>query len=205
MPSPAVFNHVITTVELPGGRLWLDSTPEGAPYRQLSAAIRDQSALVVPAEAPAALDRTPAAPPTPCSRTLKLGTLDAEGKLTGNITTVIARMTKSCFMRWRAAYPADWDKVSQYISSLTGFGGTTSDTTITNAEDLSSPIISPTLTLGPLTATGKTAHCSLLPALEFTALGSEHNPSSGYSARRSAHPDCHQPYWAARGLSHRFS
>src|SRR6201996_6230013 len=57
VPSPAVFNHVITTVELPGGRIWLDSTPEVAPYRLLSAAIRDQLALVVPVEGPAALDR----------------------------------------------------------------------------------------------------------------------------------------------------
>ena len=31
VPSPAVFNHVITTVELPTGRIWLDSTPSVSP------------------------------------------------------------------------------------------------------------------------------------------------------------------------------
>jgi hypothetical protein len=55
VPSPAVFNHVITTVNLPGGRIWLDSTPAGAPYQYLSAVIRDQKALVVPASGECAL------------------------------------------------------------------------------------------------------------------------------------------------------
>ena len=35
VPSPPMFNHVITTVNLPGGRIWLDSTPLAAPYRYL--------------------------------------------------------------------------------------------------------------------------------------------------------------------------
>jgi hypothetical protein len=55
VPSPAVFNHVITTVNLPSGRIWLDSTPQAAPYGYLSAVIRDQKALVVPPDAPGSL------------------------------------------------------------------------------------------------------------------------------------------------------
>jgi transglutaminase-like putative cysteine protease len=65
VPSPAVFNHVITTVDLPGGRIWLDSTPLDAPYRYLSAVIRDQKALIVPSEKPASLESTPAVAPYP--------------------------------------------------------------------------------------------------------------------------------------------
>ena len=60
VPSPAMFNHVITTVNLPGGRIWLDSTPMVSPYRYLGAIIRDQKALVVPADGPATLETTPA-------------------------------------------------------------------------------------------------------------------------------------------------
>ena len=59
LPSPAVFNHVITTVNLPTGRIWLDSTPPAAPYRFLSAVIRDQKALVIPATTPARWPRPP--------------------------------------------------------------------------------------------------------------------------------------------------
>ncbi|MGC2620537.1 MAG: DUF3857 and transglutaminase domain-containing protein, partial [Acidobacteriaceae bacterium] len=67
LPSPAVFNHVITTVNLPSGRIWLDSTPEAAPFQYLSAVIRDQKALIVPADAPATLVSTPAVAPYPFS------------------------------------------------------------------------------------------------------------------------------------------
>ena len=178
VPSPAVFNHVITTVELPGGRIWLDSTPEVAPYRLLSAAIRDQLALVVPAEGPAALDRTPAAPPYPMFAHFEAtGTLDAEGKFTSHITATY-RTDDEVLLRQvaRSVAPAEWDKVSQYLSSMTGFGGTTSHTTITNPEDLSSPIV---LTYDYTRPTyGDWENRRIVPcypALEFGPLASNHN------------------------------
>ena len=178
VPSPAVFNHVITTVELPGGRIWLDSTPEVAPYRLLSAAIRDQLALVVPAEGPAALDRTPAAPPYPMFAHFEAtGTLDADGKFTSHITATY-RTDDEVLLRQvaRSVAPAEWDKVSQYLSSMTGFGGTTSHTSITNPEDLSSPIV---LTYDYTRPTyGDWENRRIVPcypALEFSPLASGHN------------------------------
>ena len=87
VPSPAVFNHVITTIEQPGGRIWLDSTPEVAPYRLLSAPIRDQLALVVPAQGLSGLERTPATPPYPMYARFELtGELSANGTLAGHVT-----------------------------------------------------------------------------------------------------------------------
>jgi tetratricopeptide (TPR) repeat protein/transglutaminase-like putative cysteine protease len=182
VPSPAVFNHVITTVELPGGRIWLDSTPEVAPYRLLSAAIRDQLALVVPAEGAASLDRTPAAPPYPMfARFEATGTLDADGKFTSHITATY-RTDDETLLRQvaRSVAPAEWDKVSQYLSSNTGFGGTTSHTSITNPEDLSSPIV---LTYDYTRPTyGDWENRRIVPcypALEFGLLASDHNPPPG--------------------------
>jgi transglutaminase-like putative cysteine protease len=178
VPSPAVFNHVITTVELPGGRIWLDSTPEVAPYRLLSAAIRDQLALVVPVEGPAALDRTPAAPPYPMVAHFEAtGTLDADGKFTSHITASY-RTDDEVLLRQlaRSVAPAEWDKVSQYVSSMTGFGGTTSHTTITNPEDLSSPIVLTYDYTRP--AYGDWDNRRIVPcypALEFSPLASDHN------------------------------
>jgi tetratricopeptide (TPR) repeat protein len=177
VPSPAVFNHVITTVDLPGGRIWLDSTPEVAPYRLLSAAIRDQLALVVPAEGKAALERTPAAPPYPLVAHFEsTGSLDADGKFTTHVTASY-RTDEETFVRSlaRSVAPAEWDKVSQYVSSVTGFSGTTSHTSISNPDDLSSPVV---LTYDYTRASfGDWENRRIVPcfpALEFGALTSDH-------------------------------
>jgi hypothetical protein len=143
VPSPAVFNHVITTVNLPGGRLWLDSTPPAARYQLLSAVIRDQKALIVPAEGQAALETTPANAPYPFSaRFGAKGTLDTEGKVSAKMAASY-RDDDEMVIRAvaRSVAPADWDKASQYLSSLTGFGGTTSNTQFTNVDDISLPIV----------------------------------------------------------------
>ncbi len=143
VPSPAFFNHVITTVELPGGRVWLDSTPGVAPFGYLSPEIRDEQALVVPASGDAALATTPAAAPYPFSERFEAhGTLDDAGRMTARMTAtyrddfeILARALA------RNVAPAEWDKASLYISSATGFGGTTSNTQFQNADDLSQPIV----------------------------------------------------------------
>ena len=143
VPSPAFFNHVITTVNLPDGKIWLDSTPEVAPYRYLSATIRDQQALVVPVAGPAALERTPAAAPYPFEARFEAdATLDAEGKLSSHMTTSY-RDDDELIVRAlaRSVAPAEWDKASQYLSPVTGFSGTTSNTRFAIASDFSLPIV----------------------------------------------------------------
>lgn len=176
VPSPAVFNHVITTVTLAGGRIWLDSTPPAAPYRYLSAAIREQKALVVPAENPATLVTTPAEAPYPFFADFDgRGTLDTEGKLTAKITAryrdddeVIVRSLA------RSVAPADWDKASQYISSATGFGGTTSSTQFSNVDNTAQPIVMTyDYTRNPYGDWGSKRIVPLMPALEFTALDND--------------------------------
>jgi Flp pilus assembly protein TadD len=143
VPSPAVFNHVITTVNLPGGMIWLDSTPEVAPFRYLSASIRDQLALVVPVAAPASLQRTPETAPYPFKTTFEVkGALDIKGQFTSKVT-VSCRGDDELVVRAlaRRVAPAEWDKVSQYLSAASGFGGTTSNTSFTNSGDYSLPMV----------------------------------------------------------------
>ena len=143
VPSPAVFNHVITTVNLPSGRIWLDSTPPAAPYRFLSALIRDQKALVVPADGKAELQNTPATVPYPFTARFEAkGVLDKDGKMSAKMVAtyhdddeVIVRALA------RTVAPAEWDKASQYLSSITGFGGTTSKTQFQNADNPAMPIV----------------------------------------------------------------
>ena len=118
VPSPAVFNHVITTVNLPSGRIWLDSTPEVAPYQLLSATIRDQKALVVLRMAGESLELTPANAPYPfVAKFEALGTVDAEGKFTSHIVASyrtddepIVRALAQCEHR------RSGDKASQYVA-----------------------------------------------------------------------------------------
>jgi tetratricopeptide (TPR) repeat protein len=142
VPSPAIFNHVITTVDLPSGRVWLDSTPEVAPYSYLSPAIRHQKALVIPAAGPASLLGTPAEAPYPFTERFEAtGTLDSEGKMLAKVSAawrsdfeILARALA------RNVASAEWDKASQYMVNLLGFSGTTSKTQFTQVDNLSAPI-----------------------------------------------------------------
>jgi transglutaminase-like putative cysteine protease/Flp pilus assembly protein TadD len=143
VPSPGVFNHVITTVNLPAGQIWLDSTPGAAPYRYLLALIRDEKALVVPAEGPSTLQSTPAAAPYAFEERFEAeGDLDAEGKFTAKMTASYHDDSEYMVRAIaRNLAPADWDKASQYLSSNSGFGGATSNTRFKNVEDSTAPIV----------------------------------------------------------------
>ncbi len=176
VPSPAVFNHVITTVNLPGGRIWLDSTPSVAPYRYLSAVIRDQKALVVPDTGAAELVSTPATAPYPFTAHFAAdATLDADGKLTGKMTATYRDDDEIGVRALAVAIaPAEWDKASQYVSYRTGFGGTTSETQFAHADDYSSPIeMTYNYARHPFGDWDNLRIVPLFPALEFTALDSD--------------------------------
>ncbi len=176
IPSPAMFNHVITTVNLPGGRIWLDSTPMAAPYQYLSAVIRDQKALVVPADGSATLEATP--PDGPYRFTARFeatGSLDAEGKMTAKMSATY-RNDEEIVVRAlaRSVAPAEWDKVSQYLSATSGFSGTTSNTQFKNDVDSSEPIVMTyDYSRHPFGDWDNLRIVPLFPALEFSALDSD--------------------------------
>jgi tetratricopeptide (TPR) repeat protein/transglutaminase-like putative cysteine protease len=176
LPSPAMFNHVITTVNLPSGRIWLDSTPMVSPYRYLVALIRDQKALVVPADGPASLETTPAKAPYPFMESFVAdATLDADGKLTAKMTSIY-RDDNEILVRAleRSVAPAEWDKVSQYISSTTGFGGATSGTQFKNDTGTAEPImVTYDYSRHPFGDWDNHRIVPLFPVLEFTALESD--------------------------------
>jgi len=173
VPSPAVFNHVITTVNLPSGRIWLDSTLSGAPFRYLSAVIRDQKALIVPAQGSASLETTPENAPYPLTAQFEASAeLDQDGKLNARIVATYHDDTEPIIrVLARTAAPADRDQTSQYLARVMGFSGTTSDTSFENADDPGKPIV---LTYNyskhPFGDWDNLRILPLFPALEFTAL-----------------------------------
>ncbi len=178
VPTPAIFNHVITTVELPEGRAWLDSTPEVAPFRYLLPLIRDQKALVVPENAPAVLVTTPADAPYPFVEKFEAnGVLDSDGKLTAKMSATY-RDDNEILVRTLARNLAssEWDKASQYISSSSGFGGKTSNSQFKNVEDLSAPIsVTYDYQRHPFGDWDDHRIVPLFPALEFPQLADDGN------------------------------
>jgi predicted Zn-dependent protease len=142
LPSPASFNHVITTVELPNGagkatgQIWLDTTPEVAPFRVLIPLIRDEQALVVPASGSAALERTPADPPFPYfERFTATGSLDKDGLLKSHMEMTLRSDNELGFrVLLQRAAPAQWDEAMQSISSALGFGGKVSNADLKQAD-----------------------------------------------------------------------
>jgi len=142
LPSPGQFNHVITTATLPSGEVWMDSTPEVAPFRMLTSPVRGKQALVIPATGAARLEHTPAQPPFPfVDRFEAKATLKSDGELDGHID-INDRSDMEILLRAvaRNLAPAQWDKGTQYLARLLGFGGTTSDSAFAPAGDFSNPM-----------------------------------------------------------------
>ncbi len=70
--------------------------------------------------------------------------------------------------------PAEWDQASQYISSMKGFGGTTSNSQFKNVEDISSPIeMTYDYQRHPFGDWENMRIVPLFPALEFPLLSSD--------------------------------
>ncbi len=142
LPSPGFFNHVITTVTLPSGKLWMDATPGVAPFQFLLSPLRDKDALVIPAAGVSALERTHALPPYPfVDRLEATATLSADGELTGKVN-IDYRSDNEILVRAIAQNlaPAQWDQGTQYVVTLLGFSGKTSNSVFGRADDTTVPM-----------------------------------------------------------------
>jgi Flp pilus assembly protein TadD/transglutaminase-like putative cysteine protease len=85
-PSPGQFDHVITRAVVGGQVVWLDATPEVAPFRLLSTNLRAKQALVTDVAPEPRLEATPADPPMPAQGDTAIdGSLDAAGTLTAKV------------------------------------------------------------------------------------------------------------------------
>ncbi len=142
LPTPGVFNHVITTVTINGKQVWMDSTPGVAPFRMLVPQLRHKQALVIPATGAAHLEWTPAKPPFALvDRMDATATLTAKGDLTAQMV-IEDHSDSEVLLRGLAqdVPPAQWDRIVQYLSRLMGFGGTVSHAEFSSVEDLEKPI-----------------------------------------------------------------
>jgi tetratricopeptide (TPR) repeat protein len=141
LPAPSQFDHVITVVSLPSGLMWLDSTPEIAPYRMLIAPLRDKEALVMPSNGAPKMMRTPADGPFPfVDQFSGTGKLDAQGTLTGHVDFKMRGDTEVSFRELFHSLPrAQWQTATQNASQSMGFGGTVSNLDVSLPEKTATP------------------------------------------------------------------
>src|SRR5262249_53554385 len=122
VPSPGQFDHVISAIPLGADTWWADTTAEVAPFRLLSAPLRDKKALLIPANSPAHLETTPAEPPFVSSEIVDVdGQVSELGKLTGQVRMVLhgdAEMVYRIVLRRTPR--AQWKDIGYYLASVLG-------------------------------------------------------------------------------------
>ena len=141
LPSPAQFNHVITVVPNGPQFIWLDTTPEVAPYGLLLLALRGKQALVIPADRPPSLMTTPENPLLPEYQEFSAeGKLGADGTFTGHIEQHY-RGDSEVLMRtfFRQVSESQWKEAVQRFSYGLNFGGDVSNVKMSPADDLDKP------------------------------------------------------------------
>jgi tetratricopeptide (TPR) repeat protein len=125
VPSPAQFDHVITAIQSGGETLWADTTAEVAPFRLLAPSLRDKKALVIPANAPARLETTPAEPPFLSTEIVELqGAVNDLGQLKGHAHLTLRGDSEMEFRKmFRRTSKSDWKQLGFVLSMAVGVRG----------------------------------------------------------------------------------
>jgi Flp pilus assembly protein TadD len=141
LPSPDQFDHVITAIPQDKGFLFLDTTPEVAPFGFLIADLRDKKALVVADASPVRLVATPADAPFKSFFTFDaMGTLDNNGTLDTKMQISLRGDQELPFrLAFRQSGESQWKDVMQAISGNLGYGGTVSDVTVSSPDKTDAP------------------------------------------------------------------
>jgi tetratricopeptide (TPR) repeat protein len=138
VPSPAQFDHVITAVPQGDRLIWLDTTPEVAPFALLVSPLRDKQALVIHGDN-STLTTTPDAPPYNALLTFRIDAkLTDSGTLEGRIERTIQGDDNEVLLRaaFRSVPMPQWKDLIQRISYSTGFAGDVSDVTVSTPEKI---------------------------------------------------------------------
>jgi len=141
VPSPAQFDHMISAIPVGKEWIWLDSTTEVAPFRLLSANLRNKQALVIPVgadqaepEGAARLLETPIDPPFPAAQRVDVeGQVSELGKLTARVRYTL-RGDAELLLRlaFRRTPQNRWKELGQLLALSDGFRG---DVTEVKASD----------------------------------------------------------------------
>jgi hypothetical protein len=140
-PSVSLFDHVITAIPRGDSFLFLDTTPEVAPFGLLVSTIRDRQALIIPSSSSARLITTPADPPLPNYERVKIdSSIDVQGTLDAKM-----RMEErgdgelGLRLAYRSTPQNRWQDLTQQMVARMGFAGSVSDVSVVQPEDTSQP------------------------------------------------------------------
>lgn len=141
-PSLAQFNHVITAIpEAEGKYIWLDTTPEIAPFGFIRKSLRGKQALIMPVSAAPRLVSTPQDPPIDSRETFQVkATLTPNGTLTGHIETAVTGDSELVMRTiFHQLNPSQWEEALQQVSYSMGFAGKVSAIDVSNPQNTSKP------------------------------------------------------------------
>jgi tetratricopeptide (TPR) repeat protein/transglutaminase-like putative cysteine protease len=139
-PSPSQFDHVITRAIVDGKEIWLDATPEVAPFRLLAYPLRHKQALLAEPGSGSHLVETPSDTPMPgLQETDIVGSLDAAGTLTADVKlSYRGDMELLMRMAFRQVPAAQWQKMTEGVANQGGMSGTVSNVEASNPQDTTS-------------------------------------------------------------------
>lgn len=140
-PTPSLFDHVITAIPQGESFLFLDTTPEVAPFGLLLHNLRDREALIVLPAGGAYLAKTPINSSIPNYEVFHIdSSIDPKGTLDAKMR-VEERGDGELGLRlaYRATPQNNWQELTQRIVSNMGFAGTVSDVSIEPPEDTTRP------------------------------------------------------------------
>jgi len=140
-PTPSLFDHVITAIPRGESLLFLDTTPEVAPFGFLLRNLRDRQALMVLTSGSSRLISTPANPTIPNYETFRIASsIDTKGTLDGKMKFE-ERGDGEIALRlaYRATPQNRWQELTQNIAARMGFGGTVTDVSVDSPDDTSQP------------------------------------------------------------------
>ena len=141
LPSPSLFDHVITAIPHGDSYLFLDTTPEVAPFGLLLAGFRDRQALVIPPNASAKLVTTPADSPYLNRETFRMdASIDSQGTLDGK-TRLEERGDPEVLVRlaYRNTPQNQWKELTQEIAARLGYAGSVSQVAAAEPEKTTDP------------------------------------------------------------------
>jgi tetratricopeptide (TPR) repeat protein len=141
VPSPSQFDHVITAVPQSDRIIWLDTTPQVAPFAYLISPLRDKQALVIHGDN-SALTTTPDTPPSSALLTFRIDAkLTDSGTLQGKIDRTIQGDDNEILLRaaFRSVPLPQWKDLIQRISYSSGFAGDVSEVSAGTPEKIDEP------------------------------------------------------------------
>ena len=140
-PAPSQFDHVITAVPYKDDLIWMDSTAEVAPFRLLSAALRNKWALVVPSDGAGELVKTPADPPFLSTQQIEIeGDVSDLGKLNARMHASLRGDDEfSLRTAFRRTPQNQWNELGQTIAQAEGLRGDVTEVKPSDPADTRKP------------------------------------------------------------------